>query len=117
MANLVCYGNRTVTVQYWVRKVQIAKPKEKTRRLARHGFGRITFFKKSGARLYIPQKIISDKNFPFRDGDIVKIEIGNSSLILKAVEWWEMLDWKTLPHVFEKLPEEMKEKIKKAGLL
>lgn len=81
------------------------------------GFGRLTFFKKSGARLYIPERIISDSNFPFKDGEIVKIEIGNSSLNLKSVEWWEMLDWKTMPETFEKLPEETKRKIKIAGLL
>jgi len=91
--------------------------RQKGKRMARHSFGRITFFKKSGARLYIPEKIVSDKSFPFQDGEVVKIEVGNSSLKLKAVEWWEMLDWETMPHVFEKLPEETKEKIKRAGLL
>jgi predicted DNA-binding protein (MmcQ/YjbR family) len=81
------------------------------------GFGKIKYFKQSGARLYIPQKIINDSSFPFKDNEIVKIEIGNSSLKLKTVEWWEMLDWKTMPEAFEKLPEETKEKIRSACLI
>jgi len=80
------------------------------------GFGRLTFFKKSGARLYIPERVIADSNFPFKDGEIIKMEIGNDSLQLKSVEWWEMLDWKTMPETFRKLPEETKKKIKAAGL-
>ena len=71
--------------------------------MSRKSFGRITFFKKSGARLYIPARIVDDSSFPFQDGEIVKIEIGNSSLKLEAVEWWEMLNWKTMPETFEKL--------------
>lgn len=85
--------------------------------MTRKCFGRITFFKKSGARLYIPARIIDNANFPFQDGEIVKIEIGNASLKLKAVEWWEMLDWKTMPETYEKLPEETKRKIKDACLI
>jgi len=33
------------------------------------------------------------------------------------MEWWEMLDWNTMPRTFKMLPEELKEKIKKAGLI
>jgi hypothetical protein len=84
--------------------------------MAKDSFGRIAFFKKSGARLYIPARIIDDSNFPFKDDEIVKIEIGNSSLKLKAVEWWEMLDWKTMPETYEKLPNEIKQKIEAAQL-
>ena len=85
--------------------------------MVRHGFGRIRFFKKSGARLYIPEKVIRDSNFPFKEDEIVKIEIGNDNLKLRRVEWWEMLDWKTMPGAFSKLPDEIKEKIKAAGLI
>jgi hypothetical protein len=86
-------------------------------KMPKNSFGRITFFKKSGARLYIPARIIDDSSFPFKDGEIVKIEIGNSSLKLKAVEWWEMLDWKTMPETYEKLPNEIKQKIESAELV
>lgn len=85
--------------------------------MARRGFGRIKFFKKSGARLYISEKVIQDSNFPFKDGEIVKLEIGNDTLKLGPVEWWEMLDWKTMPDAFSKLPDEIKEKIKAAKLI
>ena len=81
------------------------------------GFGRIKFFQKSGARLYIPEKVRQDAEFPFKDGDIVKIEIGNSKLILRSVEWWEMLDWKAMPDAFMKLPENIKKKIEAARLI
>jgi hypothetical protein len=85
--------------------------------VARKGFSRITFFKKSGARLYIPEKIVKSPEFPFADGEVIKIEVGNSSLRLGAVDWWEMLDWKTMPETYEKLPEDIKTKIEKAGLI
>jgi len=77
----------------------------------KRGFGRLKRYRKSGARLYIPEKVLSDSQFPFEDGEIIKIEIGNDSLILRAVEWWEMLEWGTMPRVLEKLPRELKEKI------
>lgn len=70
--------------------------------------GRVRFYAKSGARLYIPQKVIEDSKFPFKDGEVVKIEFGNDSLELKAVAWWEMLDWKSMPDAYDKLPEEIK---------
>lgn len=85
--------------------------------VARKGFSRITFFKKSGARLYIPEKVVKSPEFPFKNGEIIKIEIGNSSLKLGAVNWWEMLDWRTMPETYEKLPEEIKAEIQKAGLI
>lgn len=88
----------------------------KTVHRLKKGFGRLTFFKNSGARLYVPERIVGDSNFPFKDGEVIKIEIGNDSLILKSVEWWEMLDWQTMPETFEKLPEETKRKIRTAGL-
>lgn len=79
-------------------------------------FGRIKFFKKSGARLYIPEKVRQNAEFPFKDGEVVKIEIGNSKLILKSVEWWELMDWKAMSDAFMKLPEDIKKKVKNAGL-
>lgn len=32
-------------------------------------------------------------------------------------EWWKLLDWSTMLETYEKLPEDLKAKIKKAGLL
>jgi len=84
--------------------------------MVRHGFAKIKFYKKSGAMLYIPEDIRSDSSFPFEDGEIVKITIGNDSLLLEKPEWWEMLDWKNLRDAYSKLPEETREKIQKAGL-
>jgi hypothetical protein len=54
--------------------------------------------------LYIPEDIKSDSTFPFEDGEIVKIAIGNDSLSLKKPEWWEMLDWKNMRDAYGKLP-------------
>jgi len=85
-------------------------------KLAKEGFGRIKFFQKSGARLYIPQKVIEDSNFPFKDNDIVKIRVEKNSIILESVEWWEMIDWKTQPEAYAKLPENIKSKIRVMGL-
>jgi hypothetical protein len=78
----------------------------------KRAFGRINFFKKSGARLYIPQKIISDPDFPFANGDVIKIEIREGELRLKSAEWWEMLDWETMPDTFAKLPKDVQDKIR-----
>jgi len=77
---------------------------------------RIKFFKKSGARLYIPAKVIRNPDFPFEDDDLVKIEIGNKSLILEKPEWWEMLDWNEMRNAYNALPDEIKTKIAERGL-
>jgi len=79
------------------------------------GFGRFRYFKKSGARLYIPEKILKDKNFPFSDKELVQIEIEKNSLKVRSVEWWEMLKWSQMKEAFDKLPLEIKEKIKPHG--
>ncbi len=85
--------------------------------LAKEGFGRIKFFQKSRARLYIPQKVIEDSNFPFKDNDIVKIRIENNSIFLEGVEWWEMIDWETQPEAYAKLPEKIKSKIRASKVI
>lgn len=77
---------------------------------------RIKFYERSGARLYLPEKLIKASNFPFKDNDLVKIEIGNDSLIIVKPEWWEMLDWNEMSNVFEVLPDEIKQKISERGL-
>jgi hypothetical protein len=82
------------------------------KKVSKQSFGRLTFFKKSGARLYIPQKILEDIAFPFADGDVVKIQIEDDGLKLKNAEWWEMLDWNTMPQAYKKLPPEIQAKIK-----
>jgi len=84
--------------------------------MTKYGFVKIKFFEKSGARLYIPENIKSDSSFPFENGDIIKIMIGNDSLKLEKPEWWEMLDWKNLEDVYNKVPEDVREKIRQAGL-
>jgi len=85
--------------------------------MARIVFGRIKHYPKSGSRLYIPQKVLEDSAFPFKDGDLVKFDIQpDGSVILKGVEWWEMIDWESQPEGFEKLPDEVKTKIRKTGL-
>jgi len=76
----------------------------------------IKFFEKSGARLYIPQKIIEDPTFPFEDESVVKIEIQNNQIILKNPEWWELLDWNEMKTAYQALPDEIKQKIKENDL-
>jgi len=77
---------------------------------------RIRFYKKSGARIYIPAIIVKDPNFPFEDEDLVKIEIGNDSIIVERPKWWEMLNWSQLRDAYEMLPEDLKRKIAEKGL-
>jgi hypothetical protein len=84
--------------------------------VSKKSFGRITFFKKSGARLYLPEKVISDSAFPFKDGEVIKIEIDDGVLKLKNAEWWEMLDWETMPEAFKKLPQDIQAKIRNATI-
>jgi len=84
--------------------------------MSRTAFTRIRFYENSGARLYIPEDIKSDSGFNFEDGEIVKVTIGNNSLHLEKAEWWEMLDWKNMRDAYSKLPEEVKEKIRQAGI-
>ena len=79
----------------------------------KEGATRIRFYPKSGARLYIPQRMLEDPDFPFEDEELVKIEIEDGRLIISRPEWWELIDWNSLPReVFEKLPDEIKEKIR-----
>jgi len=77
---------------------------------------RIKFYKKSGARLYIPESVLNDPEFPFGDDDLVKIEISNPTVMLIKPVWWEMLDWDKMKNAFEKLPDDIKEKIRQKGL-
>lgn len=77
---------------------------------------RIRFYKKSGARLYLPERLVRDARFPFKDEDLVKIEIGNDSLIIEKPEWWEMLNWNEMRSAFKVLPNEIKQKILEQGL-
>jgi len=84
--------------------------------MAKYSFAKIKFFEKSGARLYIPENVKSDSSFPFEDDEIVKIEIGNDSVVLEKPEWWEMLDWKKMKDAYDKLPGEIREKIRQSGL-
>jgi len=80
------------------------------------GVSRIKFFKKSGARLYIPEKVANSQLFPFKDDELVKIQINEGSLRIERVEWWEMIDWNEMRDAYEVLPEELKRKIEKQGL-
>jgi hypothetical protein len=36
--------------------------------------------------------------------------------VLSKPEWWEMLDWDEMPHVWKTLPKEIKSKVREAGL-
>jgi len=79
------------------------------------GVSRIRFFKKSGARLYIPEKVA--RQMSFKDDDLVKIQINEGSLRIERVEWWEMIDWNEMRDAYKVLPEEVKRKIEKQGLI
>lgn len=81
-------------------------------------FGRIKRFKKSGAYLYLPMRLVEDQSFPFKDDDIVKLEVADGRrMIVSIPQWWELLDWNSLPEAFKKLDDETKKKITDAGLL
>lgn len=73
-------------------------------------------FNKSGARLYLKQELLNDPGFPFEDDEILKVEIREGKMVLSKPEWWEMLDWDEMPQVWKTLPEEIKTKIREAGL-
>lgn len=77
---------------------------------------RIKFFRKSGARLYLPEKLVRDGDFPFEDDELVKIEIGNDSLRISRPTWWEMLDWNEMREAYKVLPEDVKRMITERGL-
>ena len=77
---------------------------------------RIKFYKKSGARLYIPESLIRAPGFPFEDDDLVKIEMDEGGLRISRPEWWELLDWNEMREAYSILPREMREKIAEKGL-
>ena len=81
------------------------------------GISRIKFFPKSGARLYIPNRLITHEGFPFEDNELVKIELDeNGVLVISRPHWWEMLDWDNMSKAYEGLPEDIKEKIESAKI-
>ncbi len=82
----------------------------------KYGISRMKFRREGGARLYIPAELVRDPRFPFEDGDLVKIEIGKDSILVEKPEWWEMIDWNEMPEAYERLPEEIKRKIREKGL-
>lgn len=75
-------------------------------------FGRIKRFAKSGGYLYLAERLIGDNRFPFDDGDTVKVELSDKKMVVCLPEWWELLDWKKMPEAYEKLPSDIKKKIK-----
>lgn len=85
--------------------------------MSKVGYGRIKGYKKSGAMLYIPERLFKDPKFPFKDGSILKITIGDSSsMSLTEPKWWELLNWSKMRKGFERLPAITQEEIRKAGL-
>jgi len=76
-------------------------------------FGRFKRFRKSGARLYVPDRLYRDADFPFEDGEVVKISIEEDRVVQEKAEWWALLDWSKLPDAYSKLPREIREAIEK----
>lgn len=37
--------------------------------------------------------------------------------VFREIQWWEMLDWNTMPETFAKLPKNIQEQIRKARLI
>ena len=83
----------------------------------KHGISRIKLGRHGGAHLYLPAALIRDPSFPFEHSDIVKVEIRDNSLLLTKPDWWEMIDWDEMPEAYERLPEEIKRKIREKGLV
>jgi hypothetical protein len=87
-------------------------------------FGRVKEFAKSGAYLYLPARFVEDREiFPFKDDDIVKLEVvkgeadEGTKMIVSTPRWYELLDWSKMSDAYEKLPPEIKEKIKQSGIM
>jgi len=84
----------------------------------RPSFGRVKMFRKSGAYLYLAARLVEDDRFPFKDGEVVKVELDseNKRIVVSTPEWWELLDWDKMPKAYEKLPREIKEAIQRSGV-
>jgi len=77
-----------------------------------HGVTRLKHYPKSGARIYIPQKLLTSPDFPFLDDDLLKIEFGkDDTIVLSKPQWWELLNWDEMPVAYEQLPQEIKDRI------
>jgi len=81
------------------------------------GVTRFKLYRQSGGRIYIPQRLLNKPDFPFSDGDIIKITIKGDTLVLSSPEWWELLDWDEMKGAYEKLPQEIKDKIEQSGVV
>lgn len=82
--------------------------------MAKMSFGRFKRYKNPGAMLYVPDRVFKDERFPFEDGEVVKIRIEGDRVVQEKAQWWELLDWSSLPDAFVKLPKDLKDKITKA---
>jgi hypothetical protein len=85
--------------------------------MAKEGFGRLKAYRKSGASVYIPERVYEDGAFPFKNDELLKIQIDRESIRCTRPEWWELIDWKKLHAAFDKLPPDVQNKIRQAGLL
>jgi hypothetical protein len=82
-------------------------------KMAKVGFTRFKGYAKSGAMLYIPEKVFQDKEWPFVEGEVVKVRIEDGRVIQEKAEWWELIDWTKVPKdAYHKLPPEIKSKVK-----
>jgi len=80
-------------------------------------FGRIKKFKKSGAYLYLPERLVDSDDFIFKSDDVVKLRIDkqHKKMEVSIPQWWELLDWSKMPDAFEKLPHDVKKRIVESG--
>lgn len=107
-ARLSLYESQPMENSYFMSKSEVERMT---------GITRFKLFKKSGGRIYIPQHLLDESDFPFKDGDLLKIEIGEfekgeSTLVLSRPEWWELLDWNQMQDAYNLLPENIREKIR-----
>jgi len=78
--------------------------------------GRFKHYKKSGAMLYVKNKLAKNGNWPFEAGEMVKITIENERVIETRMRWFEMLDWEGNPDMYARLRPEIKEEMKQSGI-
>lgn len=75
-------------------------------------------YPKSGAMIYIPQDALEDPEFPFKDGDILRIKMENPQISIIKPAWFELINWSEpqMRQGFNDLPEEIQAQIREKGL-
>jgi len=75
-------------------------------------------YPQSGAMIYIPQMVLDDPSFSFKDGEILRISLKETEICITKPAWFELINWSDhqMREGYDELPESIKLQIQEKGL-